>query len=127
MPHAGVSSRLLTWLAAGANPRDIPSDDFASTFSFEDGGFRIAPPLAMEHLQVAGGAALVDVSLLATLEAPASLVCVLRGRDPVTEMWHQCAWVFLLERGKVQRALLTLSAQVPPRPYDGSLPLREAQ
>jgi len=117
-------ARLHAWIASGAVPARLPAADLDEAFSFDNGTFRLGPPVAAEHATMQGAAGLVDVALLAEIVAGDSYVVVARARDPVTDFWHQCAWVCLLRDAKVFRLIVTISGQIPSLPYDGSVPLR---
>ena len=124
MPNTEVIHRLRTWLSGGAVPEELPEADLHDTFCYEDGAFRVGPPHGAEHARMKGAEGFVDITIVADVVAADAFIAVTRGRDPVTELWHQSAWVFLLCHGKVRRLVLTTSGQLPERPYDGTLPLR---
>src|SRR5262245_1753798 len=85
--------RLRSWILTGATAPGLSTADLDPQFTYEDGAFRIeAPDAAMWVSGDIGG--LEGVSLIAEVVGEGSLCMVVRGRDPVTNMWHQCAWVF---------------------------------
>jgi hypothetical protein len=123
--ESNLIARLRSWISAGAAPRQLEAADLHRDFSYDDGIFRIPPPLAAEHARMDAAAGLEETSLLVEIVASESYVAVARGRDPVTNLWHQCCWVWTFEEGRVHRLVQT-TARVPEQPYDGSVPLKSA-
>jgi hypothetical protein len=126
MVDAPIVERLRTWVHAGAVPKQLSAADLHGDFSYDDGMFRVPPPHAAEHARMTDGR-FEELAVLAEVVTPDTYVAVARGREDVTGLWRQCAWVFLLREGRVHRLVVTLSAQLPSRPYDGTLPLRDAE
>jgi hypothetical protein len=119
-----IVCRLRSWILAGANAPGLLAADLDPHFAFDNGAFCIEAPDAVEWVCGDLGE-FVDVTLIAEAVGEGSLCMVVRGRDPVTEMWHQCAWLFEIWDNRVRRLVKTTSGGIPPRPYDGTLPLRE--
>jgi hypothetical protein len=116
--------RLRSWILAGTAQQGLSAADLDPQLTYEDGMFRIAAPDAAGW--VSGDFMGLDgVSLIAEVVGEGSLCVVVRGRDPVTNMWHQCAWVFETRDNTVCRVVRTSSGGLPPRHYDGTIPLRE--
>jgi hypothetical protein len=126
MAEQGIVERLRAWVRGGAVPKELSADDLHPEFSYEDGVFRVQPPLAAGHARMTNER-LEEIVVLAEVIAPNQYVAVARGRDDITGLWGQHAWVFVLRDGLVHRLVLTSSAKLPPQPYDGTLPLREAK
>jgi hypothetical protein len=119
MADEPIVERLRAWVRAGAVPRELSAIDLHDDFSYEDGIHRVMPPLAAEYARMTNGR-LEEIAVLAEVVAPDSYVIVARGRDEVTGLWHQLAWVFFLREGRIHRMVWTFSGQLPPRPYDGT-------
>jgi len=118
--------RLRAWLHSGAARTELSVTDLHAEFSYEDGIFRVQAPDAAGHATMTNGR-FEELAFLDEVVTPDRYIAVARGRDEVTGLWHQCAWVFILREGRVHRLVVTNSTQLPPRPYDGTLPLREAE
>jgi hypothetical protein len=121
-----IVERLRAWIRAGAVPKELSAKDLHEDFSYEDGIFRVKAPLAAEHARMTDQR-LEQLTVLAEVVAPDGYVAVARGRDDITGLWHQSAWVFVLREGRVHRLVLTSRAQLPPHPYDGTLPDHAAE
>jgi hypothetical protein len=126
MANELLVERLRAWLRSGAAGTELSVTDLHPEFSYEDGAFRVQPPDAAGHATMTNGR-IEELTFLEEVVTPDRYVAVARGRDEVTLLWHQFVWVFVLREGRVLRMVVTHSAQLPPRPYDGTLPLREAK
>ena len=120
-----IIERLRAWVRAGAVPSELPAADFHEGFCYEDGIFRVQPPDAAGHATMTDGR-LEEVDVRAEVVTSDSYVAVARGREDVTGLWYQFAWVFLLRDGRVHRLVVTNCMRVPPRPWDGTFRPREA-
>jgi hypothetical protein len=116
--------RLRKWVLAGASRPGLTTAELDSRFRYEDKLLQVEAPESAEwvdgHLE-----GFVDFTLVAEAVAQATFCMVIRGRDPVTDLWHQSAWVFEICQETVRRIVKTTSGQLRRRPYDGTLPLRE--
>jgi hypothetical protein len=124
--NATLIEYLRSWMRAGAVPKALSAVHFAQHFSYDDGIFRVSPPLAVDHARM-GDRGLEQLVVLAEVATSDAYVAVSRGRDDITGMWHQTAWVFTLSDDLIVRLIVTSSPQIPEVPYDGTLPLRESE
>src|SRR5438045_3125965 len=97
-----IVERLRAWVRAGAVPRELSATDFHEDFSYDDGIDRVQPPLAADHARMTDGR-LEELAVLAEVVTPDSYVAVARGREDVTGLWHQRAWVFFFRQGRIHR------------------------
>jgi hypothetical protein len=114
-------SMIRRWVLNGANSSQPPLSDVDPALVYDDEIFRVRTE-AMG--MVTSGAPVTDVRIVTEVHGESSLCIVADGTDPVTGMRHRQAWVFELDAGQISRIILTSSAQIPEKPFDGSLPLR---
>ena len=111
-------------VARGRGPEGDLALRLHESFVYEDGVFRVEPPDSAGHIHEAAGTGFAQLSVLAETAAATSYVCAFRGLDPITELWHQCVWIFLMVDGKVARAIRTVSRSLDATPHDGKLDRR---
>jgi len=121
-----IFRRLRSWVLADANGPGLLAADLDPHFTFDNGVFRIEAPDAAEWVD-GDFAGLVDVTLIAEAIGEVSLCMVVRGRDPITEIWHQCAWLFEMRDNRVLRLVQTVTGGLAARLYYGTFPLREVK
>lgn len=101
-------SRIREWVLASGSRPGLSAADLDPRFRYEDGILQIEAPDSAEWVR-GDSEGFVDVTLVAEVTAPASFCIVIRGRDQVTDLWHQSAWVFEICEERVRRLVKTTS------------------
>ncbi len=122
MDIVAAAALLRTWILAGGGRAAPRPDNLDPALVLDTGIFRATGDNGIGLL--VQGEPFAEVRIVAEVLGATSFCVVADGLDPVTGMSHRRTWVFEFAGGVLHRIVLTSSAQIPDKPYDGTFPLR---
>lgn len=122
MDIVAAAAPLRMWILAGGGRAAPRPDNLDPELVLDNGIFRATGDEGIGLL--VQGEPFADVRIVAEVLGATSFCVVADGLDPVTGLSHRKTWVFEFGRDLVRRIVLTSSAPIPDKPYDGAFPLR---